>query len=236
MSLTKRMLEEQGYFDEPVKTRKCPKCGEEMVELAQDYAGMTEGQQADYDAGFNRPFQCQNEECNYYGLFEVPSIYEEEDYEEPEEYSDDLIAFILDYQEDKIEECFNKKYYIEAIVYLHRQIFEELRYLLLKKVKGDNNIPLEESDPKYKEVVPFLKRMADETLNRMAFIYGRIDKIELGKINALNTLRNQFVHAWNSKERELRKEDEIKDILDKAKEIERRLNLECKKYGIVDSL
>lgn len=236
MSLTKRRLEEQGYFDESVKKRKCPKCGCDMEEQEQDYSGMTEGQQADYDAGFNRPFQCQNEECNYYGLFEVPSIYEEEDYEEPKEYSDNLIAFILNYQEDKIEECFNKKYYIEAIVYLHRQIFEELRYLLLKKVKGDNNIPLEESDPKYKEVVPFLKYMTDETLSRMAFIYGRIDKIELTKIKTLNTLRNQFVHAWKSKEREQRKENEIKDILDKLKEIERKLNLECKKYGIIDNL
>ncbi len=156
--------------------------------------------------------------------------------ESPKEYADKLIHFILDYQEDRIDECLEKEYYIEAIVYLHRQIFEELRHLLLKKVKGDNNIPLEESDPKYKQVVPFLKNMTDDTLRRMAFIYGRINKPESGDIRALNTLRNQFVHAWNSKERERRSDQEIKNILEKVKIIERRLNIECKKYGIVDAL
>jgi len=78
--------------------------------------------------------------------------------------------------------------------------------------------------------------MTDDVLRRMSFIYGRIDKYESGNIKALNTLRNQFVHAWKSKERENRTEQEIKTILNKSKIIERRLNNECQKLGIIDAL
>ncbi|MCK5624210.1 hypothetical protein KAI04_00015 [Candidatus Pacearchaeota archaeon] len=53
----------------------CPKCKNQMEEL--DQGEMTEGQQADYDAGFNHPYECG--ECGFHGLFEVPSIYDGED-------------------------------------------------------------------------------------------------------------------------------------------------------------
>lgn len=48
---------------------KCPKCGEEMIELIQDIQGMSDGQLADYEMGFNRPFQCSG--CSYYQLLDV---------------------------------------------------------------------------------------------------------------------------------------------------------------------
>ena len=36
----------------------CEKCGGALVEIEQDMQEMTEGQVADYMAGFNRIFQC----------------------------------------------------------------------------------------------------------------------------------------------------------------------------------
>jgi len=37
---------------------RCPKCNSAMEELEEDFEGMSEGQMADYDAGFNRTFYC----------------------------------------------------------------------------------------------------------------------------------------------------------------------------------
>jgi len=130
----------KGYFDEPVKTRKCPKCGCDMEEQEQDYSSMTEGQQADYDAGFNRPFQCQNPECNYYGLFEVPSIYEEEDvdfgWDDPE--IDELVKITrIDPNsfEDVIEHALKSKCFIEAI----SLIYNTIEAYLKKKIEDLTN-------------------------------------------------------------------------------------------------
>ena len=43
----------------------CPKCGTKMNECLQE--NMTEGQEADYIAGFNHPYECPA--CGHYGLY-----------------------------------------------------------------------------------------------------------------------------------------------------------------------
>jgi len=63
------------YIAQEIGLVKCPKCGVDMVEVIQE--DMTEGQQANYEAGFDVPFECPN--CEYYGLFNISSIYEREE-------------------------------------------------------------------------------------------------------------------------------------------------------------
>ncbi len=90
-----------------------------------------------------------------------------EEYDETvKEFTASLLHLLSEYDEDKIDECLSKNFYIEAIVYLHRHVFEQLRYLLIKKIKGAENIPLNEEDRRFKEIVPFIKNMADSTLLR----------------------------------------------------------------------
>lgn len=143
--------------------------------------------------------------------------------ETPEQYRDRLHASLTEYKEEKIRKCLEQKYYIEVIIELHRHIFEQLRYLLIKKIKGAENIPLDDGNPKYKRVVALMKEMNDFSLIDFSFIYGRVDEEQRGMIKELNTLRNAFAHAWMKESRGKYSENKIKSIIENAMAIEANL-------------
>jgi hypothetical protein len=118
----------------------------------------------------------------------------------PNKYSDHLLMLLGEYNENKIKECMEKEYFIEAIVTLHKHIGEQLRFLLIKQTKGFVNIPLSISDERLKELVELLKGMDDFSLIRMSFIYERINLESKNKLWELNSTRNKFVHAFNKDE------------------------------------
>lgn len=49
-------------------TKQCPECNSGMDELEPDYETLSEGQQAEYDAGFRKYYGCPK--CNTVGIFE----------------------------------------------------------------------------------------------------------------------------------------------------------------------
>jgi hypothetical protein len=136
--------------------------------------------------------------------------------ETPKQYGDRLYESLSKYNEQKIRVCLEQKYYIEAIIELHRHIFEQLRYLLIKKIKGIESIPLDENDSRYRKVVILLKEMNDSSLLDFAFIYKRLTEEERGKIKELNTSRNVYVHAWLKERRRKYSEKQTKIIIDDA--------------------
>ena len=149
---------------------------------------------------------------------------EEEPEETPEEYADKLKDKFSEYDESRVEECLSEGFYTEAIVFLHRHIFEQLRYMLAKRIKGTENIPMDEEDPRYKKITKLLKRMKDFSLNDFAFIYKRIDEGTHAGLGELNSLRNTFVHAWNREDIEEKYPDRtIQKILKHAIRIEKKL-------------
>lgn len=216
---------------------KCPKCKIEMEDVGgADYPEMTEGQQADYDAGFNHLFKCPKcgESLVYEHQVPMPDFEDdEEDWGTPEEYSDELLEMLGEYDESKIKECIEKKFYIEAIVDLHRHLGEQLRFLIIKQIKGFLNIPLDSNNERYSELVPLLERMDDDPLIRMALVYGRITKEEKDKLLELNKTRNKFVHAFNKKKRQeiFSNGGQLKGLLNYCMRIEKKLSDLVDRYG-----
>ncbi|MDD5178498.1 MAG: hypothetical protein PHT54_04455 [Candidatus Nanoarchaeia archaeon] len=148
------------------------------------------------------------------------------------QYSDELLELLDEYNESKINECLNKGFYLELIVDLHRHLGEQLRFLLIKQIKGKENIPLDNSDERYNEIMPLIKRMEDSLLIRLAFIYQRISKSEKDTLLELNSIRNTFVHAFNKKERKtlLSNKGKIKSMIQNCQKIEKRLGRFVQQY------
>ena len=216
MSLTKRRLEEQRYFDEPVETRKCPKCGEEMQKQPLDYSEMTDGQQADYDVGFNTPFECS--ECGYHDLFNVESVYEKEERElawkDPE--IDELVK-IIDTSpknfEDLIEHALRNKCFIEAISLIHNTIEAYLKKKI-EDLKGNDEGRLELLKTKFK-----LKYLRD--YNTIAYLLNIIEKSLYDSIIEFNSKRNKVIHDLIKRPKDL---EQIRKIARKGREIQMRLS------------
>jgi len=122
---------------------------------------------------------------------------EEYEQESPEEYTEELLELMSEYSEERLEECISNGFIIEAIVLLHRRLAEQIRVMLIKKIREELFLSPSKIDNRYDVVVPFLKDLKDSILNELAFIYDVINKEQLGKINALNTLRNKISHALN---------------------------------------
>lgn len=235
---------------------KCPNCGSEDISDVEGWCYNHGNPTFDGDRRF-----CDNKECGFiisikgaYFCNDCDTLYDNkymtnwnwgnvwyatcpvgEEYEEtPEEYSEKLLSFLVKYEETKVDECLNKGYYLEAIGTLHIRISEQLRFLLIKKVKGHENIPLDYNDERFKKVVEWVKDLRDYDLYRISYIFNRINKEELGDLNGFNKLRNRFSHSFSK--RELYSEKQIKGIINKVKEIERRLTEEVKTYGLINNL
>jgi len=138
-----------------------------------------------------------------------------------ERYSTDLFNLITSYREDKVDECISQGHYLEAIGSVFIQISEQLRFLLVKRIKGHENIPLDLENYRYKSVLKLIKEMNDYQLNQLAFILGRIDKREFDHLNRLRKLRNDFSHSFEKRKKY--SEDEIKKIINNSRKVERKL-------------
>lgn len=192
----------------------CPKCGNGMIELEQDFPNMTEGQQADYDAGFNRPHECQ--ECGYEGLFDVESIYETEDmgWEDPE--VDELVEIIrIDPNsfEEVIEHALRSKCFIEAISLLHNTIEASLK----KKIEDlaiQDKERLNLLKKKFK-----LKYLRD--YNTIAYLLGLIDNELYKSILNFNEKRNKVIHELLINPKEM---IQIKRIARAGKKLQMKLS------------
>jgi len=210
MSLTKRWLEDQGYFDEPVKTKKCLKCRGEMQEQQQDYSEMTEGQQADYDGGFNRPFECSK--CGNYGLFDV-EVYDD-GWEDPE--IDELVKITRiapNSFEEVIEHALRSKCFIESISLIHNVIEAYLK----KKIEDLTN------NDKYR--LELLKKKFNprylRDYNTISYLLGIIDKKMYKSILEFNEKRNKVIHELMTNPKDL---ETIRQIARRGREIQIKLS------------
>ncbi|MDO8528740.1 MAG: hypothetical protein Q7S06_02510 [Nanoarchaeota archaeon] len=216
MSLTKRVLEKQGYFDEPLETRKCPKCGGIMKEQEQDYSGMTEGQQADYDAGFNRPFGCS--ECGEYGLFDVESVYEKEERELAwkDQEIDELVKITRvdpNSFENVIEHALRSKCFIEAISLIHNTIEAYLK----KKIEDLTNNDKERLELLKKKFNP--QYLRDYTT--ISYLLGIIDNPTYKSLLEFNEKRNKVIHELMTKPKDL---ETIRQIARRGRELQMKLS------------
>ena len=170
---------------------KCPKCGNDMVELIQDYGGMTEGQQADYEMGFNRPFECP--ECSHYGLFDVDVPNDDIDYDSFEIEETEIPITIDEISTYStmlgiiIKEAIEIEYHLDKII--------EEYYIdnLDKKEKF-------EKDVLRKEFFSFEQKR--QIFVRMDF--RDIDRGFYEKIRWIQEIRNQVVHILGEFDKEKR--------------------------------
>jgi len=216
MGFTKDMLEEQGYFDEPLEIRKCPKYGGEMQEQHQDYSEMTEGQQADYDAGFNRPFECTK--CGYNNLFDVESIYEKEgkSLELLDSQINELVKITrIDPKsfEDVIEHALISKCFIEAISLIHNVIEAYLKRKMEDLTSND------------KERLDLLKKKFNPRYlydyNTINYLLGTIDKNMYKSIIEFNEKRNKVIHELMTNPKDI---ETIRKIARNGREIQMKLS------------
>lgn len=149
--------------------------------------------------------------------------------ESAEEYTARLSAYITEYSEEKINDCLEKGYFLEAIGTLQIQISLQLRFLLIKKIKGENNIPLDYENERFKKVLEWLKQIKDYELFRIAYIYERIDERQICLLTEFNKIRNRFVHSFQ--QRKINTENKIKSSINHIKEIESFLSQKIRDIG-----
>lgn len=182
MSLTKKMLEEQGFFDSDI-TRECPKCKGQMNEILQEE--MTDGQRSDWECGFNTPFEC--EDCGYYALYDIGHREEIFGWEDPQ--IDELVEITrIDPNsfEEVIEHALSSKCFIEAISLIHNVI-----EAYLKRKIEDLTITDETRLQLIKEK---FKPQYLHDYNTICYLLGIIDKNMYKRITKFNTERNKVIH------------------------------------------
>jgi len=182
MGATKRMFEKELIASE-LGSHKCPKCGSDMIELIQDYSSMTEGQQANFDMGFDRPFECS--ECGYEGLFEVQ---QGEDYFEDEDVNELVEITRIDPNsfEDVIERALRSKCFIEATSLIHNVIEAYLKRKIGDATSNDET-RLQLLKEKFKP--QYLK-----DYSTLSYILGLIDKKMYKSLSDFNNKRNKVIH------------------------------------------
>jgi hypothetical protein len=191
----------------------CPKCGKGMVECVQE--DMTEGQEADYDAGFNHPYECQD--CGYWGLFDVESIYapeEEDKWEDPE--IEELIKINkVDASsfEEIIENALKSKCFIEAISLIHNVIEVYLRSKIELFISGDET-RLQLLKEKFKP--EYLK-----DYNLICYLFGLIKKEDYKNMNKFNKDRNNVIHELLKRSMTIEK---MKNIAKNGRKIQLKLS------------
>jgi hypothetical protein len=192
----------------------CPKCGSELEEASlEEDAGedMTEGQQADYDAGFNHTFYCTRPGCNFSGEFDVGIA--DFDEEELDELAD-LIAISSDTVEDAIENALKNGSYVEAISLIHNVIEAYLKFRLEKHFAlGENKL----KQLKARKVrINYLHDYT--TIN---YLLGLISTEDLDMILQFNKDRNKVIHKILLKRMTL---TTLKAIARKGREVQLRLS------------
>lgn len=155
---------------------KCPKCNTIMSELEEDCENMTDGQQADYEAGFNRPHYCSK--CKEMHLISRPGEFYpdiDDEFDEMDDKIDDKVF------EDLIDRAIDKRCFIEVISLVHNVIESYLKFRLrdeiLKKHEiSFDNFPLKDK----KNIIEKLKELG--VYDKIIILFGR------GKSNYLKYL------------------------------------------------
>jgi len=164
----------------------CPKCEMEMEEDEEDYEDMTEGQQANYDAGFSHSFSCS--ECGHHLIYDAQiPMYNEEPWEDEE--IDELVEITRinpDSFEEVIENALIKKCFIEATSLIHNVI----EVYLKRKLNDFFSTDKERLDYlNHKNQTKYLK-----DYNSLCYLFAIIDKKMYLKITQFNKDRNKAMH------------------------------------------
>ena len=134
-----------------------------------------------------------------------------------QEYSQELLDLISEYDKPTFQRWVTNNYFIESMVFIHRHLSAQLRYLLIKNY---NRSPTKLTCIKFVEVID---RLDDIHINKFAYLLKIIDKVDLGNLNSLNTMRNKFVHP--SEKRNDYTDTQIRSILQNAVDIEKKLKI-----------
>lgn len=205
--MTKRLMEDHMMANE-IGLIKCPKCGEDMIECVQ--GEMTDGQESDYLAGFNHPYQCSV--CGYHGLFDVNSI--EGYFNDPE--IDELVEITrIDPNsfEDVIEKALKYKCFIEAISLIHNVIEAYLKRKIEDLATKDET-RLQLLKDKFKQ-----KYLKD--YNTMSYILGIINKTTYKSISDFNNKRNKVIHELLTNPKDL---EQLRLIAKKGRKMQMQLS------------
>lgn len=204
-----------GTWEEGVKekTIKCPKCGGEMFEVIQEE--MTEGQEADYLAGFNHPYECSD--CNYCDLFDVGYCGDgdNQNYEWKDPEIDKLVKITrIDPNsfEEVIEHALRSKCFIEAISLIHNVIEAYLKKKIEDLTNNDKkrlNLLKKKFNPRY---------LFD--YNTIAYLLGIIDNSLYKLILEFNEKRNKVIHELMTNPKDI---ETIQQIAKIGRELQMKL-------------
>ena len=154
--------------------------------------------------------------------------------ETPEEYQDRLFNFLLKYEEDYLDKCIQQKHFLEAIGTLSIQVYEQLRFLIIKSIKQMYSIPLDNTNRRYNITLKVIQRLKDFQLSEYSLIYNILSGEEFKKLEKFRDLRNDFTHSFDR--RNGHTEQDIIEQIDKIKIIERRISEKVKRYRILNNL
>lgn len=126
------------------------------------------------------------------------------------------------YSQERVEDAVKRGYFVEALTDLNVEITNQLRFLLIKKIKGLNNIPLDATNERYNKILNLIKRMTTELTIQYSYIFQRIDNREYSILTELNTARNKFDHTFS--QRKSLPESKIRGLVKRAIKIQYRLS------------
>lgn len=161
----------------------CPKCKKGyMEEDDQSEDDMSEGQEADYMAGFNHSCTCSA--CGFNDLFDVGMS--EPDFDD-DEVTDEIN---LDVFEDLVDRVIRKRCFVEVISLVHNYIEYSLYDLLIQNILSDDadlqmKIDLLSGNGRDKSL---------KVYNELCFISGLIIKDRYEQIKKFNEGRNLVIH------------------------------------------
>jgi hypothetical protein len=144
--------------------------------------------------------------------------------ETPDNYYSELYYFINKYKESDVNNCMAQGHYLEAMGTLFIQISEQLRFLLIKRIKEHEAIPADPKDSRYVRVWKQIRSMKDYQVYDFALLLGRINQEEYRKLNKLRDARNDFSHSFEKRNKY--SEDELRDTISEAQKVEQRLRQE----------
>ena len=167
----------------------CPKCKKGYMEEDDESEDeMTEGQEANYFAGFNHSCTCSN--CGYSDLFDVEMS--EPDFEEEINELVEIIKITPDSFEDVIDNAITSKCYIEVISLVHNVIQSYLKYRI--------DIFFNNDKERFKLLTSKIKLNYLYDYNLLCYILGLISKDRYDSIIQFNKNRNKVIHDLLKKE------------------------------------
>ena len=175
---------------------------------------------------FDEKMVADNENYNWsqcpVGVAYDPELEAEKEFQamKVEEYQNKLYEFTKYFEVENIRKLVLEKYYLEAIGKTHIQLARILKFVLSNKLDAIENESVnnlfdtfseedleiddetfwkieEENEKRRKTISKFLERATNDTLHRLAFIFGIIDYQQLLEINQFNKVRNDYMHTFD---------------------------------------